>query len=90
MLSYPEGTRYTVLTQIYLHDGRTLEQQLEIDRKQGFNRLEVNGEMVRIDEYAAGKEDVVYLLVDRMTAAKSKDAISRLRTWLFRQSRSGD
>ena len=62
MLSYPEGTRYTVLTQIYLHDGRTLEQQLEIDRKQGFNRLEVNGEMVRIDEYAAGKEDVVYLL----------------------------
>lgn len=78
MLSYPEGTRYTVLTQIYLHDGRTLEQQLEIDRKQGFNRLEVNGEMVRIDEYAAGKEDVVYLLVDRMTAAKSKDAISRL------------
>ena len=65
MLSYPEGTRYTVLTQIYLHDGRTLEQQLEIDRKQGFNRLEVNGEMVRIDEYAAGKEDVVYLLVDQ-------------------------
>ena len=67
-----------MLTQIYLQDGRTLEQQLEIDRKQGFNRLEVNGEMVRIDEYAAGKEDVVYLLVDRMTAAKSKDAISRL------------
>ena len=78
MLSYPEGTRYTVLTQIFLHDGRTLEQQLEIDQKQGFNRLEVNGEMVRIDEYAAGKDDVVYLLVDRMTVATTKDAVSRL------------
>ncbi|MEG0888115.1 MAG: excinuclease ABC subunit UvrA [Bacteroides sp.] len=78
MLSYPEGTRYTVLTPILLHEDRNLQQQLEIDMKQGFNRLEVNGEMVRIDEYKPGKNDVVYLLVDRMTVGTSKDAISRL------------
>lgn len=78
MLSYPEGTRYTVLTQILLREGRTLEQQLEIDLKQGFNRIEVNGEMVRIDSYKPQKEDQVYLLVDRMTVARTKDAISRL------------
>ncbi|MEG2593874.1 excinuclease ABC subunit UvrA [Bacteroides neonati] len=78
MLSYPEGTRYTVLTPILLHEDRNLQQQLEIDLKQGFNRLEVNGEMVRIDEYKPGKNDVVYLLVDRMTVGTSKDAISRL------------
>ena len=45
MLSYPEGTRYTVLTQILLREDRSIEQQLEIDLKQGFNRIEVNGEM---------------------------------------------
>ena len=51
MLSHPEGTRYTVLTPIRLREDRTLQQQLEIDLKQGFNRVEVNGEMKRIDEY---------------------------------------
>ena len=34
MLSYPEGTRYTVLTPIRLREDRTLQQQLEIDLKQ--------------------------------------------------------
>lgn len=78
MLSYPEGTRYTVLTPIHLREGRTLEQQLEIDQKQGFNRIEVNGEMKRIDEYTPAPSDEVYLLVDRMTTENTKDAISRL------------
>lgn len=78
MLGYPEGTRYTVLTPIFLHDGRTLEQQLDMDLKQGFNRLEVNGETVRIDEYKPADGDTVYLMVDRMTVANTKDSISRL------------
>ena len=78
MLSYPEGTRYTVLTPIRLREDRTLQQQLEIDLKQGFNRIEVNGEMKRIDEYTPVAGDEVYLLVDRMAVATSKDAISRL------------
>ena len=70
--------RYTVLTPILLHEGRTMKQQLEIDMKQGFNRLEVNGEMIRIDEYTPEEGDTVFLLVDRMTASREKDAISRL------------
>ncbi|MCC8187127.1 MAG: excinuclease ABC subunit UvrA [Bacteroides sp.] len=78
MLSYPEGTRYTILTPILLREGRTLEEQLEIDRKQGFTRLEVNGEMVRIEDYLPGQKDTVYLLIDRMVCASTKDAISRL------------
>ena len=78
MLGYPEGTRYTVLAPILLREDRTMKQQLDIDMKQGFNRLEVNGEMVRIDEYEPKKEDTVFLLIDRMVASKEKDAISRL------------
>ena len=62
MLSYPEGTRYTVLTPIRLREDRTLQQQLEIDLKQGFNRIEVNGEMKRIDEYTPVAGDEVYLV----------------------------
>ena len=78
MLQQPEGTRYTVLAPILLREGRTLQQQLEIDMKQGFNRLEVNGEMVRIDEYQPKDGDTLFSLVDRMTASCEKDAISRL------------
>ena len=78
MLSHPEGTRYTVLTPIHLREDRSLQQQLEIDLKQGFNRIEVNGEMKRIDEYKPVAGDEVYLLIDRMAVADTKDAISRL------------
>lgn len=78
MLQYPEGARYMVLTRILLREGRSLKQQLEIDLKQGFNRIEVNGETVRMEEYEPKENDEVYLLVDRMTAGSSKDAISRL------------
>ena len=46
--------------------------------KEGFTRLEVNGKMVRIEEYQYNPKDTVYLLVDRMSADDSKDAVSRL------------
>ena len=78
MLEYPEGTRYTVLAPILLREDRTLQQQLEIDMKQGFTRLEVNGEMMRIDEYKPKTGDTVFLLIDRMTASSEKDSVSRL------------
>ncbi len=78
MLEYPEGTRYTILTPMRYPEGRSLLQQLEIDLKQGFNRLEVNGEMVRIEDYKPGKDDTIYLLIDRMAVSDTKDAISRL------------
>ena len=78
MLSYPKGTRYTVLTPILPRDGRSVAEQLDMDMKQGFTRLEVDGEMVRIEDYTYDENDKVYLLVDRMSCDDSKDAISRL------------
>ncbi|MDR1003659.1 MAG: excinuclease ABC subunit UvrA [Prevotellaceae bacterium] len=75
---YPVGTRYTLLTPIVLPQGRTLAQQLDIDRKQGFTRIEVNGEPVRIDDYRPRTTDEIYLLVDRLTVSADKDAASRL------------
>lgn len=78
MLEQPEGTRYTVLAPLLLHDGRTVHEQLDINRKQGFNRLEVNGAMVRIDDYVPAEGDVVFLLIDRMSVSAAKDSISRL------------
>ena len=78
MLSYPKGTRYTVLTPIIPREGRSVIEQIEMDFKQGFTRLEVDGEIVRIEDYTYDASDKVYLLVDRMSCDDSKDAISRL------------
>ena len=90
MLSYPKGTRYTVLTPIQLHPGRTFAEQQQIYLQEGFTRLEVNGEIIRIEDYQATDKDVpdetgrvqgegsIYLLVDRMSCDDTKDAISRL------------
>ena len=78
MLQHPDGTRYTVLTPILLREGRALKEQLAIYQKQGFNRLEVNGTMMRIDEYQPKADDVVFLLIDRMSSSHEQDAISRL------------
>ena len=78
MLSYPKGTRYTVLTPILPREGHDVAQQIETDMKEGFTRLEVNGKTIRIEEYQYNPKDTVYLLVDRMSADDSKDAISRL------------
>ena len=59
-----------------------------MDLKQGFNRIEVDGEIVRIEDILAqGEEDFrknhpnnenIFLLIDRMVSDSSKDSISRL------------
>ena len=79
-LSYSEGTRFTVLAPMRVRAGRSLKEQLTVDLQQGLSRLEVDGEMVRmedvLDEPLEQKE--VYLLIDRMSVSREKDALSRL------------
>lgn len=86
MLSYSKGTRFTVLTPLEIREGRTLTEQLDNCFKQGFSRLEVDGEIVRMEDFMqevekdpkgnAGK--TIYLLIDRMSCDDTKDSISRL------------
>lgn len=78
MISYPKGTRYTILSPVILVRGRTLKEQMEIDLKQGFSRVEVNGEIVRIDEYKPKEDDEVFILIDRLVTDDTKEAISRM------------
>lgn len=78
MLGQPEGTRFTVLTPLLLPQGRSLEEQIDSYRKQGFTRLEVNGDTVRMEEYVPQPGDVVFLLIDRLSASAAKDTVSRL------------
>ena len=48
--TYSPGTRFTVLAPIVVREGRTLQEQLTIAMQQGFARVEINGEVMRIEE----------------------------------------
>ena len=85
MLDFPQGTRFTVLAPLVPREGRTLMEQLDIDMKQGFARVEVSREIMRIEDYliklqseGESKKANVYLLIDRMTSDTDQASISRL------------
>ena len=81
MLTYPEDTRLAILTKIILRDNRTLNEQLEILQKEGFSRVEFDGEFMRIEDILKSKEkytiDRLLLLIDRLTCDKDAANISR-------------
>lgn len=70
MLAQPEGTKLMVLCKP--------KSSISILTQQGFSRLQVNGEIVRIDGYTPKETDEVYLVVDRLSAKNEKDVIARL------------
>lgn len=82
VLSYPEGTRIAVLVEIRVPENRTFDQQLEIYLKQGYSRLEKDGEFIAISDLRAkGTPDFAdgyRLLIDRLSVSNAKDEISRL------------
>ncbi len=81
VLSYPEGTRIAVLTELRIPEGRDFRQQLEIYQKEGYSRLERDGEFIGIEEVLEkGISDPsgYRLLIDRLSVSPEKDEISRL------------
>lgn len=82
VMSYPSGTRVAILTHLRIPDGRTLMQQLEILQKQGYSRLEHEGQFVMISDIIGKGEDIdpgnYRLMIDRLAVADDKDTISRL------------
>lgn len=79
MESQPKGTRLYLLSPIILPEGRTLQEQLALWRSQGFSRLLIDGDTVRLDaetwKQAEGHE--AYLLVDRVIVDKEQATSNR-------------
>ena len=81
-MSYPEGTRLAVLVDINVPDGRTFAQQLEIYLKEGYSRLEKDGNFIDISEIIDKADKLsphdYRLLIDRLSVSGDKDEVSRL------------
>ncbi len=89
MHSYSPGTRFTVLAPLVVREGRTPQEQLTIAMQQGFARVEVNGEVMRIEEVLEklttdkvqtldSNNCQLNIVIDRLSSDESKETISRL------------
>ena len=84
---YQPGTRFVVMSPIHPVEGRTLERQLQMYVQNGYARMAVGNDIVRIDDYladgsassgSAAGDTTLYLVIDRLSVDDAKDAVSRL------------
>ena len=85
VMTFAEGTRYYVLCPLLVPEGRTLSIQLEMLMKQGFNRIEADGEIQRIEDMIQVIDpdqtlvpESLYLLIDRLEVKNDKPTKSRM------------
>lgn len=77
---FSKGTRFMMLAPLRIAEGRNLEKQLEMDFQQGYSRVFVNGEVMRIDDFLEEKrkDTNIFLVIDRLSVSEEKDEIARL------------
>lgn len=82
LLSMPEGTRIAVTAPIRLPENRSINQQLDIYLKEGYSRLEKDGEFIDIQEALEADKpmsaEYYRLLIDRLSINDDADTRSRL------------
>ena len=84
MLEFSAGTKFVVMAPVKVPEGRTLEQQLKASILQGYSRISINNEVMRIDDILENPSPVtlhpspIYLVIDRLSSSDDKETISRL------------
>ncbi len=82
VFEYPDGTRFAVYAPVILPQDRTMKEQLEILRKEGYTRVSIADSPFRIgeviDDPALLSSPGIELLVDRLTVSDDKTLKSRL------------
>ena len=81
--SLPLESRWLLLAPIHLEEGRQLEDKLKVLLQQGFARILVDNEMVRLDEFSASdlhqfdNKDIL-LIIDRIVVKEEDEFYNRL------------
>jgi excinuclease ABC subunit A len=73
-------SKWLLLSPIHLEEGRQLEDKLKVLLQQGFARILVNNEMVRLDEidqHSLDNKDIL-LIIDRIVVKDEEDFYNRL------------
>ena len=78
--SFEIDSKWLLLAPIHLEEGRKLEDKLKVLLQQGFARILVNNEMVRLDEidqHSFDKKDIL-LIIDRIVVKEEEEFYNRL------------
>ncbi len=76
---YSLGTKFVILAPIHVLEGRSLSKQLEMYLQEGYSRIMVKGEFVRIEDFdGKADESDIFLVIDRSSVNEDKSDISRL------------
>lgn len=84
IMSYPENTRFLIGSPLKIKDGRNLLKEAELLLQQGFTRLEINKEIVKIDDLLKDdnqescKDSTCNIVIDRATVQDDEDNLSRI------------
>lgn len=76
--TYDEGSKLLLLSPIYIDKNRTLKKVLQILEQQGYSRIKINNEVVRISDFTPGDQDDFKLVVDRIVVKNDEDFYNRL------------
>jgi len=78
--SFEEGSKMLLLAPIHVEESRTAEEKIKVLLQQGYSRIKVKGEVLRIDEAdlsGLGKDNL-FLVVDRIVTKDDEDFLNRL------------
>ena len=91
VMSYSEGTKFCILAPLHIVEGRSVQNQLEMEMQEGYARIYVDNDFIRIEDWleqnpadddnkstAKDKAKNIYLVIDRLSVDNSKDALTRL------------
>ena len=78
--SFKEGEKLLLLAPIVLEEGRSMEDKLNVLHQQGYARIQINDQVLRIEQYDVNiyAQFAVNLVVDRIVVKTDEDFYNRL------------
>ena len=78
--TFPLNSKWLLLSPVHLEKGRALEDKLKVLLQQGFSRILVNNEVVRLDnlDHNSLKNKNIFLIIDRIVVKEEEEFFNRL------------
>ena len=78
--SFKEGEKLLLLSPIHLEEGRTISDKLKVLYQQGYARVKINSDVIRIEDYIQkiNNKDSIHLVIDRVIVRSDEDFFNRL------------
>lgn len=76
--SLAEGTKLLLLAPVHIDENKDIDTLINILIQQGFSRLMVNDQMIRINDFKSSPKQDIWLIVDRIIVKNDEDFFNRV------------